>query len=95
MKFVIFCKIEEGNVSDCFPEKSSSWCIRLFEMSESHLARCEQLMGQYSELPMGFADTSSVALAECLGHGRIVSTDQGDFGIYRWKNRWSFENLLQ
>ena len=69
--------------------------FRLFEMSESHLARCEELMSKYADLPMDFADASLVVLAEHLGHGRIVSTDKRDFGVYRWKNRKPFENLLQ
>jgi predicted nucleic acid-binding protein len=69
--------------------------FRLFEIKEEHLARCEELMNQYANLPMDFADASLVVLAEHLGHGRIVSTDQRDFGVYRWKNRQPFENLLQ
>lgn len=40
------------------------------------------------------ADSSLVLLAEDLGHGRIVSTDQRDFHAYRWKNRHLFENLI-
>ena len=33
-------------------------------------------------------------LAEQLASGRILSTDQRDFGAYRWKNRKPFHNLL-
>ena len=33
-------------------------------------------------------------LAEHLGHGRILTTDQRDFGAYRWKSRKPFHNLL-
>ncbi len=36
-------------------------------------------MRQYQDLPMNLADASLVLLAERLGHGRIVSTDQRDF----------------
>jgi predicted nucleic acid-binding protein len=43
---------------------------------------------------MDLADASLVILAEHLGHGRILSTDQRDFGIYRWKNTHPFQNLL-
>jgi predicted nucleic acid-binding protein len=43
---------------------------------------------------MDFADASLVVLAEHLGHGRIVSTDQRDFHAYRWKNQQPFQNLL-
>jgi predicted nucleic acid-binding protein len=40
------------------------------------------------------ADASLVVLAEELGDGRILSTDQRDFRAYRWKNRKPFRNLL-
>lgn len=40
------------------------------------------------------ADASLVLLAEELGHGRILSTDQRHFRTYRWKHRKPFENLL-
>ncbi len=43
---------------------------------------------------MDLADASLVLLAEHLGHGRILSTDQRDFKAYRWKNNYPFENLL-
>ncbi|WP_347985839.1 PIN domain-containing protein [Methylomonas sp. AM2-LC] len=69
--------------------------FRLFDITASHLFRCEELMSQYADLPMDFADASLVVLAEHLGHGRIVSTDKRDFGAYRWKNRQPFQNLLE
>jgi len=43
---------------------------------------------------MDLADASLVILAEHLGHGRILSTDQRDFGIYRWKNTHPFTNTF-
>ncbi len=52
------------------------------------------LMEKYADLPMDLADASMVLLAEALGHGRILSTDQRDFDCYRWKSRQPFENLL-
>ncbi|MFM8330254.1 MAG: hypothetical protein ACKN9T_01045 [Candidatus Methylumidiphilus sp.] len=51
-------------------------------------------MRRYADLPMDFADASLVILAEELGHGRILSTDQRDFQAYRWKNHHPFVNLL-
>ena len=74
-------------------------CLRqggctLFQIQDTMLARAEELMRQYANLPMDFADASLVILAEALGHGRILSTDQRDFQTYRWKNRHPFENLL-
>ncbi len=67
----------------------------LFVINEQDLARSAELMQQYANLPMDFADASLVILAEHFGHGRIVSTDQRDFGAYRWKNHYPFDNLLR
>ena len=58
------------------------------------LARIPSLMRKYSALPMDLADASLLLLAEHLGHGRILSTDERDFGVYRWKSRKPFKNVL-
>ncbi|MDD5035602.1 MAG: PIN domain-containing protein [Methylococcaceae bacterium] len=69
---------------------------QFFELFNSHdLSRHLELMRQYADLPMDFADASLVILAEHLGHGRIVSTDRRDFHAYRWKNHQPFRNLLE
>ena len=67
---------------------------RLFEIGVSHLNKIQSLMQKSADLPMDLADASMVILAEELGHGRILSTDQRDFSTYRWKNHEPFENLL-
>jgi uncharacterized protein len=51
-------------------------------------------MHKYRGLPMDLADASLVILAEESGSGDILSTDQRDFGAYRWKSRKPFRNLL-
>jgi uncharacterized protein len=66
----------------------------VFPIIEAHLPRIEDLMDQYSDLPMDLADASLVVLAEELGDGRILSTDNRDFRTYRWKQRKPFRNLL-
>jgi predicted nucleic acid-binding protein len=43
---------------------------------------------------MDLADASLFMLAEHLGHGRILTTDQRDFGAYRWKSRKPFTDLM-
>jgi uncharacterized protein len=58
------------------------------------LSRAHVLMSRYRDLPMDLADASLVILAEDLGEGRILSTDQRDFDGYRWKNSRPFTNLL-
>ncbi len=68
--------------------------IKIFLLDSTHLPRITTLLEQYADLPMDLADASLVILAENLGHGRILSTDQRDFGIYRWKNTHPFQNLL-
>jgi uncharacterized protein len=75
----------------------NSWvagAFQVFELTTEHAPRLAALMKKYDDLPMDLADASLVVLAEHLGHGRIVSTDQRDFRSYRWKNRHPFENLL-
>ncbi len=57
--------------------------------------RIPALMRKYARLPMDLADASLVLLAEHLGDGRILSTDQRDFGAFRWKNHKPFKNLLE
>ncbi len=66
----------------------------IFDLTPQHLPRIVELMERYASLPMDLADASLVILAEHLGHGRILSTDQRDFGAYRWKSREPFDNLL-
>ncbi len=63
-------------------------------LSKANLEKASLLMTRYADLPMDFADASLVLLAEELGHGRILSTDQRDFHTYRWKNHEPFQNLL-
>ena len=60
----------------------------------STYSQVPSLMRKYAALPMDLADASLVLLAEHLGHGRILSTDERDFKTYRWKQRKPFVNLL-
>lgn len=66
----------------------------VFELDPAALPRLSELTLKYADLPMDLADASLVLLAEHLGHGRILSTDQRDFQTYRWKQHEPFENLL-
>jgi predicted nucleic acid-binding protein len=77
-----------------FVDSAGRGAFELFELTPTHLPRMHALMERYRELPMDLADASLVILAEYLGSGRILSTDQRDFGAYRFKNRKPFENLL-
>ena len=66
----------------------------IFALGEQQLGRISQLTEKHQNLPMDLADASLVILAEQLGDGRILSTDNRDFNAYRWKNTEPFENLL-
>lgn len=68
--------------------------IQIFEFHDAHLERAIQLMQQYSDLPMDFADASLVALAEEIKENRILTTDIRDFSIYRYAKTQSFNLLL-
>jgi len=66
----------------------------VFDLREDHRNDLLRLMSKYADLPMDLADASLVILAEELGDGRILSTDQRDFKTYRWKNTYPFQNIL-
>jgi len=68
--------------------------VEIFQIQLHHLAHIQKLMQKYADLPMDLADASLIILAEELGHGRILSTDQRDFKTYQWKDHNPFQNLL-
>jgi len=83
-----------GDAQLSFIEKYHRRLFNVFELYAGYAAQIARLMEKYSDLPTDLADASLVILAEHLGHGRILSTDERDFRTYRWKNRKPFENLL-
>ncbi|MGR9053937.1 MAG: type II toxin-antitoxin system VapC family toxin [Gammaproteobacteria bacterium] len=84
-----------GQMQVCeFLDAHSQGLYRIYDLSAGQVQRMVVLMQKYADLPMDLADASLVILAEELGHGRILSTDQRDFNAYRWKNRKPFRNLL-
>ena len=68
--------------------------IAVWQWAAPQTERLAYLMERYASLPMDLADGSLVLLAEHLGHGRILTTDERDFGAYRFKSREPFHNLL-
>ncbi|MEE8523388.1 MAG: PIN domain-containing protein [Thermoanaerobaculia bacterium] len=77
-----------------YVDSCSRGAFDLFQLERSTTPRVAALMQKYADLPMDLADASLVLLAEHLGHGRILSTDQRDFMAYRWKQHEPFHNLL-
>jgi len=68
--------------------------IALWDIAPEACRSVPVLMKRYANLPMDLADASLVLLAESLGHGRILTTDERDFRTYRWKSRRPFQNML-
>lgn len=65
----------------------------LVPSSPASLERCRQLMKQYRDLPMDFADATLVALAEELDTQQILTTDRRDFSVYRISGERPFKVL--
>lgn len=59
--------------------------------TRASLRRSRDLVHQYSDLPMDYADATLVVLAEELGTNLVFTTDRRDFGVYRIKGRRRFE----
>ena len=59
--------------------------------SVASLTRAKELLIQYADLPMDYADATLVVVAEELGISQILTTDRRDFSIYRIHGRASFE----
>jgi predicted nucleic acid-binding protein len=55
----------------------------LVPQSLTSVRRCRELLEQYENVPMDFADATLVVLAEDLGTDLVLTTDRKDFGIYR------------
>lgn len=72
----------------------SAGAVEMFALETHHISRMVELIERYADLPMDFADALLVVLAEALGHGRIITVDRRDFGVYRWHDSQPFENLL-
>ncbi len=87
-------KLRVPGSQQAFLRSFAKGAFDVFALEKAHVPRIAELMKKYEELPMDLADASLVVLAEHLGHGRILSTDQRDFGAYRWKQRRPFDNLL-
>ena len=54
------------------------------------LRRVRELIDQYNNLPMDFADATLVAFAEELGTNLVFTTDNRDFSVYRIKGSKRF-----
>jgi uncharacterized protein len=64
-------------------EEVAAGDIIVWDLTPESRTKIPGLMRRYAELPMDLADASLVLLAESLGHGRILTTDQRDYRTYR------------
>jgi hypothetical protein len=62
----------------------------LVPADEETLRRCRKLLEEYADLPMDYADSTLVALAEELGTNLVFTTDRRDFAVYRLRGRRPF-----
>ncbi len=67
--------------------------IEIEDISSSDFRRIRELIEKYSDLPMDFADSCLVFLAEKLGIHTIATIDR-DFSIYRIKGEKTFKTIL-
>jgi uncharacterized protein len=92
------CHLLADRLSDAakqdFMQEITHGGIIIWDIPNEPARKIPALMKKYAKLPMDLADASLVLLAEHLGHGRILTTDQRDFGAYRWKSTKPFVNLM-
>jgi predicted nucleic acid-binding protein len=65
----------------------------LVPATTASLRRTRELLSQYADLPMDYADATLVVLAEELDTNQVFTTDRRDFAVYRIKGRRRFEVL--
>jgi len=61
--------------------------------TETDLARCRALQGDYVDLELGVVDASVIALAERLGEPKLATLDRRHFGAVRPAHVEAFELL--
>jgi predicted nucleic acid-binding protein len=65
--------------------------IRLLPLEPEDVARLQELMAKYRDLPMDLADAALVRIAERDGLDRIFTLDRRDFEVYRIRGRKAFQ----
>ena len=73
-----------------FLEWINKGAIEIQNIENSDFGRIKELTVKYRDLPMDFADSCLVYLAEKLSHNTIATIDR-DFTIYRIKGRKKFK----
>ena len=81
------------NVQIDFLEWLKREAVSIINLENDHLDRIIQLSKKYSDVPMDFADSSLIVIAELTGITDILSIDT-DYYIYRTKSKKALNNLL-
>lgn len=76
-----------------FLEWIKNGAVEIHHIERSDFERIRQLTEKYIDLPMDFADSCLVLLAEKLDLNTIVTVD-GDFTLYRIKGKKKFKVIL-
>lgn len=76
-----------------FLEWIKNGALEIHNIEKSDFERIKQLTDKYLDLPMDFADSCLVFLAEKLNINTIVTIDS-DFTIYRIKGKKKFKVIL-
>jgi len=76
-----------------FLEWISRGSVEVHNIENSDFQRLKELTEKYRDLPMDFADSCLVLLAEKLSINTIATIDR-DFSIYRIKGRKKFKTIL-
>ncbi len=76
-----------------FLEWIGKGAVEIHNIENSDFSRIKELMAKYHDLPMDFADSCLVFLAEKLGIHMIATIDR-DFTIYRIKGKKKFKIVL-
>ena len=64
--------------------------VEIIPSSVESIKKVKILIKKYSDLPMDYADATIVCLAMDTGIYNIITLDQKDFNIYRFKKKQSF-----
>ncbi|MDZ7700611.1 MAG: PIN domain-containing protein [Halobacteriales archaeon] len=67
--------------------------VEIANINNTDFLRIKTLTEKYSDLPMDFADSCLVLLAEKTGINTIATIDR-DFSIYRIKDKKAFRTIL-
>lgn len=77
----LLAKVRGGSLA-CLDFVLSGGAV-LVPLGQGALRRSRELMAQYADCPMDFADATLVVLAEDLKTTTILTTDRKDFSVYR------------